>query len=62
MKATIFDGTTVKPYDPGDAQALSTSSPAVWIAAGVPGIRDRRVRARRKAGGGGAVGGAGSAR
>ncbi|MFM7598744.1 MAG: CorA family divalent cation transporter [Actinomycetota bacterium] len=43
MKATIFDGTTVKPYDPGDAQALSTSTPYVWIAAAVTENPDPQV-------------------
>lgn len=31
MKATIFDGTSLKPYDPGDTQALGASTPYVWI-------------------------------
>ena len=31
MKATIFDGTTVRPYTPGDSGAVSTSTPYVWI-------------------------------
>ena len=31
MKATIFDGTTVKPYLVSDTDALSSSTPYVWI-------------------------------
>ncbi|MFM9135897.1 MAG: CorA family divalent cation transporter [bacterium] len=31
MKATIFDGTTVRPFEPADAQALTTSSPYAWV-------------------------------
>lgn len=31
MKATIFDGTQVSPFDPSDTQALSASTPYAWI-------------------------------
>jgi len=31
MKATIFDGTTVRPYTADDSGAVSTSTPYVWI-------------------------------
>ncbi len=31
MKAAIFDGTTVRPFAPADAQALTTSTPYAWV-------------------------------
>lgn len=31
MKATVFDGTTVTPYDPADSQVLSSSTPYAWV-------------------------------
>lgn len=45
MKATIFDGTTQRPYDPSDAQAVSTSTPYVWIDAIPSGPQDPQVLA-----------------
>lgn len=48
MKATIFDGTTERPYDPSDAQAVSTSTPYVWIDAIASGPQDPQVVALLK--------------
>lgn len=31
MKATIFDGTTQRPFTPADMQAVSTTTPYAWI-------------------------------
>ena len=43
MKATIFDGKTVTAYDPSDSQALSASTPYVWIDAQVTQAQDPEV-------------------
>ncbi len=31
MKATVFDGKTVTPYDPADSQVVSASTPYAWV-------------------------------
>lgn len=43
MKATIFDGTTQRPFDPSDAQAVSTSTPYAWIDVVPAGPKDPQV-------------------
>lgn len=43
MKATIFDGTTVRPFEPSDAQAVSTSTPYAWIDVVPSGPKDPQV-------------------
>jgi Mg2+ and Co2+ transporter CorA len=43
MKATIFDGTSQRPFDPSDAQALSTSTPYAWIDVVPSGPKDPQV-------------------
>lgn len=48
MKATIFDGTTQRPFDPSDDQAVSTSTPYVWIDVIPSGPQDPQVLALLK--------------
>ena len=43
MKATIFDGTTLRPYEPSDSTALSTSTPYAWIDVQVTQPQDPEV-------------------
>ena len=43
MKATIFDGTSVRPYAASDSQAVSTTTPYVWIDAIPSGPHDPEV-------------------
>lgn len=48
MKATIFDGSTLRPFDPSDAQAVSTSTPYAWIDVIPSGPQDPQVLALLK--------------
>ena len=48
MKATIFDGTTQRPFDAADAQAVSTSTPYAWIDVVPSGPKDPEVLALLK--------------
>ena len=43
MKATIFDGTTVRPYAASDSTAVSTSTPYAWIDVVPSGTHDPEV-------------------
>jgi len=43
MKATIFDGTTVRPYVASDSTAVATDTPYVWIDAVPAAPRDPEV-------------------
>lgn len=43
MKATIFDGTTVRPYAATDSTAVSTSTPYAWIDVVPSGPKDPQV-------------------
>ena len=43
MRATIFDGTTVRPFDPADAQALTTKTPYAWVDIVPAGPHDPQV-------------------
>ena len=43
MKATIFDGTTQRPFDAADAQAVTTSTPYAWIDIVPSGPKDPQV-------------------
>ena len=48
MKATIFDGTSQRPFTPSDAQAVSASTPYVWIDVIPSGSKDPQVLALLK--------------
>jgi Mg2+ and Co2+ transporter CorA len=48
MKATIFDGTSQRPFTPNDAQAVSASTPYVWIDVIPSGPKDPQVLALLK--------------
>jgi len=48
MKATIFDGTTQRPYTPADASAVSASTPYAWIDVVPSGPQDPQVLALLK--------------
>lgn len=43
MQATIFDGTTQRPFDPSDAQAVSAATPYAWIDVIPSGPKDPQV-------------------
>jgi Mg2+ and Co2+ transporter CorA len=48
MKATIFDGTTQRPYTPSDASAVSARTPYAWIDVIPSGAKDPEVLALLK--------------
>ncbi|MBM3687769.1 MAG: hypothetical protein FJW85_12335 [Actinobacteria bacterium] len=48
MKATIFDGTTQRPYTPSDASAVSATTPYAWIDVIPSGAKDPEVLALLK--------------
>lgn len=48
MKATIFDGTTQRPYTPSDAPAVSATTPYAWIDVIPSGAKDPEVLALLK--------------
>ena len=48
MKATIFDGTTVRPYESTDSKAVSTTTPYAWVDVIPSGPHDPEVLALLK--------------
>ena len=48
MKATIFDGTQLRPFEPSDSQALTTATPYAWIDVVPSGPQDPQVLALLK--------------